>query len=201
LMKPPPKGALLLGKPLKGLKLTFGIACDYSVSDLRWSRMYARIVSSSRPTVLTQYPVAQKLKPVIRLTPSSSLWIRIALFPLIYPTVFETLYFGGILKHKWIWSGIACPSSNSIPFWRHRSRMIGPIFFLNCPYIVSCRYFDTNTMWYLQSHLTCDSDFHSLIGSSSYSLRGFPWGRTYYHILVSPDRSEPLRVARAEPEV
>jgi hypothetical protein len=35
LMKPPPKGAMLLGKPLKGLILTFGIACSYSFSDSR----------------------------------------------------------------------------------------------------------------------------------------------------------------------
>ena len=42
------------------------------------------------------------------------------------------------------------------------------------------RYFDTKTTWYLQSHLTCDSDFQSFMGSSSCpSYWGFPGGRSY----------------------
>src|SRR5436190_19996679 len=45
-------------------------------------------------TMLTQYPTAQKCRPNIRRSRSSSRWMRTALLPLRNPTVFATLYFG-----------------------------------------------------------------------------------------------------------
>src|SRR5205823_1959498 len=76
-------------------------------------RIYFLTASSSRPTVLTQYPVAQKCRPVIRRSRSSSQWIRTALFPFREPTVYDTLYFGGILTNRWIWSAAAVPPAAS----------------------------------------------------------------------------------------
>ena len=161
--------------------------------------MYSRIISSSKPTVLTQYPVAQKLRPVILFVPNRSRCILIALLPLINPMVLETLNFGGMLKHKWIWSAIACPSSNSNPFCRHRSQIISPIFVRNFPYITRFRYFRIKTTWYLQSHRTCDKLFQSCIGSTSFAfLRGFPSGGRTYFILFLPETLEAFRVARPE---
>ena len=130
--------------------------------------------------MLTQYPVAQKLKPVILLVPNTWRCILIALLPLINPTVFETLNFGGILRHKWIWSGIAWPSSNSIPFCLHRSLIMSPIFSLIFPYILLCRYLDTKTICYLHSHRTCDYDYQSFIGSSSCPFWGLSQGKNLF---------------------
>ena len=40
------------------------ISCSARCSCCSWFRMYFRIISSSNPTVLTQYPLAQKWSPV-----------------------------------------------------------------------------------------------------------------------------------------
>src|SRR5579863_7646240 len=53
-----------------------------------------------------------------------------------------------------MWSGIALPSTSSRLFWRHRSRRISPIPFLNLPYNAFFRYFGKITTWYMQSHFT-----------------------------------------------
>ena len=156
------------------------------------------MVTSSNPTVLTQYPVDQKFSPVTLLFPIAR-WIRTALLPFRKPILWATLYFGGMLKHKWIWSAIACPSSNSNPFCLHRSRIISPILVRNFPYITRFRYFGIKTTWYLQSHRTCDKLFQSCIGSTSFtSLRGFPYGGRTYFILFLPETLEAFRVARPE---
>jgi hypothetical protein len=156
------------------------------------------MVTSSSPTVLTQYPVDQKFSPVTLLLPMAR-WIRTALFPFIKPMLWATLYFGGMLKHKWIWSAIACPSSNSNPFCLHKSRTISPIFVRKFPYITRFRYFGIKTTWYLQSHRTCDKLFQSCIGSTSFALlRGFPYGGRTYFILFLPETLEAFRVARPE---
>ena len=42
-------------------------------------------------------------------------------------------YLGGTLRHRWIWSGIACPSNISTPRRRHRSRRMVPICRLSLP--------------------------------------------------------------------
>ena len=81
--------------------------------------------------------------------------IIIALFPLRYPMIWETLYLGGTLTSRWMWSGIICPSMISIPFHLHRSRMICWISFRNWLYIVFLRYFGVNTIWYLHTYFVC----------------------------------------------
>ena len=59
--------------------------------------MYARMASSSAPTVDTKYPLAQKFWPVkFFLHPTKVLAIWIALLPLTKPTNCATAYFGGI---------------------------------------------------------------------------------------------------------
>jgi hypothetical protein len=149
------------------------------------------MVSSSSPTVLTQYPRDQKCSPVTRLFPKTSLWIQTALLPFKNPITKAMLNFGGTLKHMWIWSGIRCPSNNSIRFCLHKSRIISPMRLRTFPYITLLRNLGIITTWYLQSHRTCDKLCQSCIGSSSSSpLRGFPGGRTYN---ISP------RIGRTSP--
>ncbi len=47
--------------------------------------MYFRMVPSSKPTVLTQYPRDQKWSPFTLFTFNTSRWIRTALFPFKKP--------------------------------------------------------------------------------------------------------------------
>jgi len=144
------------------------------------------MVSSSNPTVLTQYPLAQKWRPDTRFWPNILRWISIALLPFRNPITKAMLYFGGTLMHMWMWSGIKCPSNNSAPRWRHKSRNISPTRFRNFPYSFFLRYLGTNTIWYLQSHLTCDKLVQSCIGNSScLPFEAFPGNYLYY---FSPDR-------------
>ena len=143
--------------------------------------MYLRIVFSSNPMVLTQYPRDQKCNPFDLFCLRQSRWIHTALLPFRKPITNAMLNFGGTLKHIWIWSGIKCPSKSSTPFWRHRSRMISPTRLLNLPYNLFWRYFGTMTIWYLQSQRTCDKLCQSCIGSSSFSTMWyFPGGRDYF---------------------
>jgi len=149
-------------------------------STVSWSRIYFRIASSSSPTVLTQYPRAQKCIPVTRRWPKILRWIKTALLPFKNPITKAMLNFGGTLKHIWMWSGIRCPSNNSTPLCRHKSRKILPTRHRNLPYNLFLRYFGTITTWYLQSHLTCDKLLQSCIGSSSsLPIGAFPGVRTY----------------------
>src|SRR5215469_16663340 len=74
--------------------------------------MYVRIVSSSRPTVETKYPLAQNLWPrKLRSLRSTFCAIQIELFPFKYPITSATEYFGDIDIRICTWSGIRCPSS------------------------------------------------------------------------------------------
>ena len=76
------------------LRNTSRLICSSRLFRSSCARMYSRISFSSNPTVLTQYPFAQKWYPVnLRFLPKYSRWIRIADFPLILPTAFATLYF------------------------------------------------------------------------------------------------------------
>ena len=62
--------------------------------------MYSRITASSRPTVETKYPRAQKCCPTklrLRSPYTRARWI--ALLPLMNPTTCDTAYFGGIDDH------------------------------------------------------------------------------------------------------
>ena len=101
------------------------------------------MASSSKPTVLTQYPRDQKCSPVTRFIFNNSRWIRTALLPFKNPIAKATLYLGGMLKHIWIWSGIRCPSTISRPFWLHNSLIICPTPFRNFPNSFLLRYFGT----------------------------------------------------------
>jgi hypothetical protein len=77
------------------------IRCSARCSCCSWFRMYFRIISSSHPTVLTQYPLAQQWSPVtLRPRPRYSRCIRMADFPFNRPTALATLYLGGILKQR-----------------------------------------------------------------------------------------------------
>ena len=150
------------------------------------------MLSSSNPTVLTQYPLAQKCRPDTRFFFKTVRWITTALLPLRNPTTTAILYFGATLKHMWMWSGIKCPSSNSTPRWRHRSGNISPTRDRNLPYSCLLRYLGTNTTWYLQSHLTCDKLVQSCIGNfSSLPFGDFP---EELPILFFTGSVEPIRV-------
>ncbi len=81
-------------------------------------------------------------------------------------------HLGGTRKHIWMWSGIRCLSKISSPFWRLSSCRISPTRRLNFPYSFFWRYFGIITIWYLQSHLTCDKLVQLCNGLSSY----FPFG-------------------------
>jgi hypothetical protein len=107
----------------------------------------------SKPTILTQYPLAQKCSPVkLRVRPRYSRCMRMAAFPFNRPTAFATLYLGGMLRHKCTWSGIACPSTNSIPICSQSARRILPMSLRSVPKIAFCRYCGTMMMWYRQYH-------------------------------------------------
>lgn len=61
--------------------------------------MYCPIAASFKPTVLTQYPRAQKLRPnSVPFVLSNCRWIRTALLPFKNPIVIATLYRGGTLN-------------------------------------------------------------------------------------------------------
>ena len=150
------------------------------------------MASSSKPTLLTQYPCDQKCSPVTRLFPIRFRWIRTTLFPFKNPITKAMLNLGGTLKHIWIWSGIKWPSINSIPRCRHKSLMISPTRTRNLPNSFFFRYLGTMTTWYLHSHLTCDKLCQSCIGSSSWLL---PRGLSCWkNLLFLPETVEPFRV-------
>ena len=77
--------------------------------------------------IMRRYETRSTMMTSIRRSCGSSRCIRTALLPFRNPTAYDTLYFGGILKHKWTWSLTACPSNNLIPFCWHKSRRIPPM--------------------------------------------------------------------------
>jgi hypothetical protein len=150
------------------------------------------MVSSFNPTVLTQYPRLQKYSPVTFLLPIVCRWIRTALLPFMNPIANATLCLGRMRTHMWVWSGIRCPSTSSIPRCRHTSLITYPTCFFSFPYSILFRYFGIMTIWYLHSHRTWDRLCHSCIGSSSSSFQGtFPEQEP---ISFSPGSVEPIRV-------
>ena len=126
---------------------------------IRWSSwscffMYSRICFSSRPTVETKYPLAQKLSPVKFLGfPRKLRAMWIALFPFMYPTTWDTEYFGGIDTSICTWSRIKCPSSIRLSRCIANCLSISPNRWRRTPYKAFLRYLGINTMWYLHSHL------------------------------------------------
>ena len=146
-----------------------------------WSRIYLRMASSSKPTVLTKYPRDQKCLPFVCLYFSKYLRILTALLRFRKTISNAMLKFRGTLRHSWIWSDFKLPSNNSTPPYRQRSFIISPTLRLNFPYNFLIRYFGIITTWYLQSLGTCDKLCQSCIGSSSFAPNwGFPGGRAYF---------------------
>src|SRR5215470_10526682 len=123
------------------------------LSSCSWFLMYSRITASSRPTVDTKYPLAQKLCPTkLRFL---SPYVRakwIALLPLMKPITCETEYFGGIAIIMWTWSDMRWPSSIRLSFCRANLRKTSPRYRLSSTYSTFLRYLGMNTTWYLQSH-------------------------------------------------
>src|SRR5215475_1322794 len=110
--------------------------------------MYVRIISSSRPTVETKYPLAQNLCPrKLRSLRSTFCAIQIELFPFKYPITSDTEYFGGIEISMCTWSGIRCPSSIWHSLRRASSRNTLPNCRRICPNSSFLRYFGVNTTW------------------------------------------------------
>ena len=126
------------------------------LSFLRCHLTYFLTLSSSRPTVLTQYPLAQKCRPQYRFLSSKCMSnILMALFPFKKPTASDIEYLGGTDKTKWIWSVCTLPSIISIRFHSHNWRIISRTDFLSSPDNTLKRYFGHQTTWYLHSHTAC----------------------------------------------
>ena len=115
---------------------------------------YFLICSSFRPTVLTQYPRAQKCRPQYRFFNS---WCRsnifIALLPFKNPTASDTEYFGGMDNTKWIWSIWTLPDTISKFFHRHNCRIISRVVLPISPSNILYRYLGHHTKWYLHSYI------------------------------------------------
>lgn len=95
------------------------------------------------------------------------------------------LYLGGIARHIWTWSGIACPSITSIPFCLLNSRILSPNRSLISLYNFFRLYFGTQTIWYFHSHFTCDNLSYSFI-IASFQTRSFrALGKKVYLLLPS----------------
>ena len=117
---------------------------------------YFLICSSSRPTVLTQYPLAQKCRPQYRLFNSKCLSnILIALFPFKKPTTSEIECLDGTQRSKWTWSACTFPSNISIFFHSHNCFIISRTEFPTPPVKILNRYFGHHTICYLHSHTAC----------------------------------------------
>ena len=125
---------------------------------------YCFIFSSSRPTVLTQYPFAQKCRPQYLFFKSICLSnIFIALFHLRKPTISDAEYLGGKDITRCTWSNWTLPAKISIFFHSHNCRMIARTDFATSPFNILNRYFGHHTTWYLQSHTTCDNFLNCFI--------------------------------------
>ena len=128
---------LIVGTPSKGFDCAqvrnyqFNLIGSRCSSTFSWSRMYALTTSSSRPTVETKYPLAQKFSPVKFLClPLKLLAMRMAALPLIKPTTFDTGYLGGIRTHTYehdLASNVL-PRSRNPSFWQVREKSRRGIF-------------------------------------------------------------------------
>jgi hypothetical protein len=84
-------------------------ACVSAVQLLLLADVPPRTAAGSSPTVLTQYPTAQKCSPTTRRSRSGSRWMRTALVPWRKHILLATLYLGGMFRHRWTWSGRRVP--------------------------------------------------------------------------------------------
>ena len=128
------------------ISITYSPASSCNISIRSWFLIYSRIIfSSSRPTVLTQYPRAQNVRPrTMRLLLLPKLIISDALLPFKRPMTCATEYFGGIETQRWIWSGIAWPSMISIPLIRAHCLIVSTTTFRFAPYSSFRLYFRTH---------------------------------------------------------
>lgn len=134
------------------------------LSFLRCHFTYFRIFSSSRPTVLTQYPFAQKCRPQYRFFRSRCLSnIFMAHFPFRNPTTSDTEYLGGMERTRWTWS--SCTFISKISSFFHPQSCVmnsitdsrtGPFKILNL-------YLGQKAMWYLHCQTACAIFLNSLI--------------------------------------
>ena len=150
---------------LKGsIHLCHRLCCSLFLSMCSCHFTYLRISSSSRPTVLTQYPFAQKCRPQYRRF-SSKWWSNtlIALLPLMKPTVSAIENLGGTLSTRWIWSTWTLPSRISTLLHSHNCLMISRTLRPICPVRIRNRYFGHHTTWYLHSQTACANFLNRLI--------------------------------------
>ena len=76
------------------------------------------MTASSKPTVLTQYPLAQKCNPMkFRVRPRYTRCMRIAAFPFNRPTAFATLYLGGNAQTQRYMVGHGMPLDHFDAHW------------------------------------------------------------------------------------
>ena len=133
---------------------------------------YFFIFSSSKPTVLTQYPVAQKCRPQYRFFSSICLSNSLmALFPFRNPITSDIANFGGTQITKCTWSDCILPAKISIFFHSHSCRSISRNVLPICPCNILKRYFGHHTTWYLHSHTACASFLNCLMFSLLLMLR------------------------------
>ena len=125
---------------------------------------YFRILSSSRPTVLTQYPLAQKCLPQYRFLSSRCLSkILMAHFHFMKPITSDTENFGGTDMTKCTWSSRTFISSISTFFHSHNWLMISLTDFCSAPFRILNRYFGHHTTWYLHCQIACANLLKSVI--------------------------------------
>ena len=150
---------------LKGLDYFFhSLSCSMILSLCNCHLIYFLICSSFRPTVLTQYPLAQKCRPQYRFfNPGHLSKTLMALLPFKKPTISETEYFGGIDNIKWIWSIKTFNSSISNFFHLHNDDKLSSTVLLTPFSNTLYRYFGHQTKWYLHSQTTCAIFLKSLI--------------------------------------
>jgi len=135
--------------------------------------MYFLMVSSSNATVPKQYPRLRKWSRVTFLLPRIWQSMPTAILPLMNPIGKARLWLDGmLLTHIWIWSGIRCPPTRSIPKRGHTSLITSARCFFGVPASFLFQYFGMMTLRNFHSHRTWDRLCHSCIGSSSLFSRG-----------------------------
>jgi len=125
---------------------------------------YRHTFSSSRPTVLKQYPFAQKCLPQYRFFNSRCLSkILMAHFPFKNPTVSETKNFGGMETTICTWSSWTFISKTSNFFHSHNCLKISSTDCCKAPFKILKRYLGHQIKWYLHCHMACANLLNALI--------------------------------------
>ncbi len=160
---------------------------------------YFLIFSSFRPTVLTQYPFAQKCLPQYRFfKPIFVSNIFMALFPFRKPTTSATEYFGGNDITKWIWSICTLPSNIYTFFHSHNCLIISRTDLATSPFNILNLYFGHHTIWYLHSHTACANLLKSLIEYLLLIFRVTPYILRRYSFYANLNHY-PTRIAKLGP--